>query len=66
MKADYILQYKGVKLAVVEAKSDEKPVEHLSKLTRNRRKWYPDLMTSTISAIPFKRTTKRPSHSAMT
>ena len=25
-KADYILQYKGVKLAVVEAKSDEKPV----------------------------------------
>jgi Type I site-specific restriction-modification system, R (restriction) subunit and related helicases len=26
MKADYILQYKGVKLAVVEAKSDEKPV----------------------------------------
>ena len=26
MKADYILQYKGAKLAVVEAKSDEKPV----------------------------------------
>ena len=26
MKADYILQYKGVKLAIVEAKSDEKPV----------------------------------------
>jgi type I restriction enzyme R subunit len=26
MKADYILQYRGVKLAVVEAKSDEKPV----------------------------------------
>ena len=26
MKADYILQYKGVKLAVVEAKSDEKSV----------------------------------------
>ena len=26
MKADYILQYKGVKLAVVEAKSDEKLV----------------------------------------
>lgn len=26
MKADYILQYKGVKLAVVEAKSDEKPL----------------------------------------
>ena len=35
MKADYILQYKGVKLAVVEVKSDEKPVEHLSKLTRS-------------------------------
>ena len=35
-KADYILEYKGIKLAVIEAKSDEKDVLEAVAKQRNR------------------------------